>query len=248
MLARMDIATIQPVQGLPHLQQILRNTLPHYRVEMTAAGLVLSDGVCTGLQLKLGSPQTVKTSWIIPNVGVRLLWGLTTVLTGILPGLVIYGIIYLAVKEGVAKVERDVSTILRGGTVAPPVSAGPGGPATPVRPRAPGGALLVAAIAAVVIGLCSLGFGYEDFERSASERDWAARIASSQPYGSQLYGGYGAYNDAESMRERSRGYALSGGLKVTFGLLCLVGAGASAAFRSVKRRQFFALNDAQRYI
>lgn len=244
MLGPMDIATVQPVQGLQHLQQILQNTLPHYRVETNVAGVVVSNGLCTGLQLKQASPQLVRSGWIIPNVAVRLLWSLGMVLTGILPGLLVYGIIYLVVKDGVANIERDVATILRGGAVAAPMGAMSQASQQPARPSAPGAGLLVGAIAAAVIGLASIGFGYEDFERVSSMRAFAARMRSSA--GSSY--GYGSYRSESSFpsyfEQRAQDRALSGGLKVTFGLLCVVGAGAAIAFRSVKRKQFFAHNPA----
>lgn len=245
----MDIVTIQPVQGPAHLQQILQSTLPHYRVEAQAGGVVVSNGVCTGLHLKQSGPQMVKSGWVIPNVAVRLLWSLGMVLTGILPGLLVYGLIYLGVKSGVAQMEQDVMTILRGGSVSARVAGAGGGAAMgPARPSAPGAGLLVAAILGALIGLSSVGFGYEDFERASDAQSTARRMRLSAALSRSSYSNgtpyYSYYSSPEYEERRAKDHIVSGGVKLTFGfVLCACAVGA-LALRSAQRKKFFALNPA----
>jgi hypothetical protein len=197
----MDIATIQPVMGLPHLQQVLQATLPQYTFVIRANSLVVGHGLCTGLQLKLATPSCVRTSWVIPNMAVQIMWSLTMVLTGIIPGLLVYGLIYLIVKSDVVQIEQHIQTILRGGAV-PHQSHAIAQHTAPTNPPKPGSLPLVGAAVSTLIALGSLGVFADQLSEYVKMRNYARqdRIRSllSAYSARSSYGSYRSYNSYDS--------------------------------------------------
>lgn len=199
-LEGMDIATIQPVMGTPHLQQILQTALPQYSFVIRGNALVVGNGLCTGLQLKLAAPTVVRTGWVIPNMFVQIVWSLTMVLTGILPGLLVYGLIYLVVKGEVARLEQNIQTILRGGSVAM-AAPGPGRMPVMAAPAKPGAGLLPAAIVTGLIALGSFGAVVNNVSEYMTWRRYerADRVRSLfNSYSNRSYGSYGSYGYGSS--------------------------------------------------
>ncbi|MGZ3417135.1 MAG: hypothetical protein ACXVEF_32580 [Polyangiales bacterium] len=149
-------ATPQQVEG--HLRAVF----PRYSVIVRAGNVIVGDGAATGVLVKRGGPGDVTLIWAFPNMAVQMVLTLAIVLTGILPGLVLFGITWLVVRSGVARLKQEVATVLAGG--APPVqTALPANGAAPTAPPSPLG--LVASILAFVIALFSLismgqGFGF----------------------------------------------------------------------------------------
>ncbi len=243
----MDIATVQPLMGIPHLQQVLQSTLPQYGFVIRGNSLVVSNGLCTGLQLKLAAPTVVRTGFVIPNMAVQLLWTLTMVLTGILPGLLLYGIIYLVVKGELARMEQNIQTIMRGGSVAmnaPGMAMATG----PSQPSKPGTMHLVGAVCSGLIALASLGVVADQATeymkmQEYAQRDRARSLVNSYSSRSS-YSSYNSYGSSENWAERR---ASARAENATMAFVSFLVFGTVAAALLVLRRRALSTNGQQQW-
>jgi hypothetical protein len=134
------------------IESHLRALFPRYSVISRAGSVLVGDGAATGVMLKRNGPSDVTLIWAFPNIAVQMVLTLAIVLTGILPGLVLFGITWLVVRNDVARLKQEVASVLSGG--APPAQAPlPAGDA-PLSPPSLLG--LVASIVAFAIALFSL--------------------------------------------------------------------------------------------
>jgi hypothetical protein len=138
------------------LAATLRAAFPRYTVTMRAGVPLVGDGLATGVFVKVDGPGYVKTIWAFPSVVTQLLVTLS-ILAGILPGLALVLVVWLATSGDVARMEKEIAAVLAGGPSpqqAAPVAGGAsaGGAASP----APSPGTLVVAGAAFVKALNGL--------------------------------------------------------------------------------------------
>ncbi|WP_437915754.1 hypothetical protein WME73_11815 [Sorangium sp. So ce302] len=96
------------------LAAMLRQAFPRYKVTMRGGVPIVGDGLATGVMLKPDGPGALKTGWAFPSVAAQMLIMLI-ILAGLLPGLTLFLIVYLAAKGGVARMEQEIATVLQGG-------------------------------------------------------------------------------------------------------------------------------------
>jgi hypothetical protein len=151
----MKVQIAQPSATSQQIEAYLRQSFPRYSVISRAGVTIVGDGAATGVMVKPSGPGFVTLAWAFPSMGVQMLLTLSIVLTGILPGLIIFGIVWLSVKGGVARLKQEVSTVLAGG--APMQSAAPAAAvgAGPLSPK-PGSFATIAAVACFVMAVLTL--------------------------------------------------------------------------------------------
>jgi hypothetical protein len=126
----------------------LRRAFPRYTVTMRGGAPILGDGLATGVMLKPAGPGQVEAVWAFPSVIAQLLVTLT-ILAGLLPGLVLFLVVWLVTRGGVARLQQEIATVLAGGS-SPQAGLPPPGATSGARPTV---ATLVAAGACFVLGL-----------------------------------------------------------------------------------------------
>jgi hypothetical protein len=104
----------------------LRQAFPRYTVTMRAGVPIVGEGLATGVMIKPDGPGALKTAWAFPSMVTQILLVLV-IFAGLLPGLTLFLIVWLATKGGVARIEQEVATVLAGGP-SPQLAAGPLGP------------------------------------------------------------------------------------------------------------------------
>jgi hypothetical protein len=120
-----------------------RTAFPSYTVTMRAGNVLVGAGAATGVMIQLKGQGQAKLVWAFPSMAAQIVLMLSVVLTGLLPGLLVLLIVWLATKGGVARLEQEVSQVLAGG--APPQGAFP--------PRAPGASLPDPGAHAMIAGI-----------------------------------------------------------------------------------------------
>ena len=106
------------------LAAMLRQAFPRYTVSVRGGIPIVGDGLATGVMLKPDGAGALKTAWAFPSMVAQLLLTLT-ILAGLLPGLLLFLIVWLVTKGGVARLEQEVATVLAGGA-SPQLGAAPG--------------------------------------------------------------------------------------------------------------------------
>lgn len=130
----MRIQTPQASLPAEQLAAMLRQAFPRYTVTVRAGVPIVGDGLATGVMLKPDGPGFFKTAWAFPSVVTQMLVMLS-ILAGLLPGLTLFLIVWLATKGGVARLEQEVATVLTGGPSPQLAAAPPGaGSAAPAQP------------------------------------------------------------------------------------------------------------------
>jgi len=138
------------------LTAALRAAFPRYTVTQRAGVPLVGDGLATGVFVKVDGPGFVKTLWAFPSVVTQLLVTLS-ILGGILPGLTLVLLVWLATRADVARMEREIATVLAGGpSPQQAVPGAGGGPLAGAAPPPPSPGTLVVASAAFVKGLSGL--------------------------------------------------------------------------------------------
>lgn len=170
------------------LQAVLQPLLPQYTFSQRGNFLIVGNGLMTGVRIKLDGPQSVRLNWVMPNMGIEILVSLSIVFSGILPGLVLLGLIWAVVSGEVGTMKQQVAQALTTGQAQGFPMGMPGAPmgmgAYPMAPARPGGGLLALGIVLILMGLGAFGFAANNFsgaeraERYAQEeRDREARNA-----------------------------------------------------------------------
>lgn len=78
---------------------------PHYTYSVRAHTLVVGNGAATGVVLVPKGGNTVSLAWGFPNMGVQLILTLAIVFTGILPGLILFGLVWAVVSSDVDRMK-----------------------------------------------------------------------------------------------------------------------------------------------
>src|SRR5690348_16194964 len=106
-MIQMRIQTPQAAIPADQLVAMLRQAFPRYTVTTRAGVPIVGDGLATGVMLKPDGPGALKTMWAFPSVVTQILLTLC-ILAGILPGLTLFLVVWLATKGGVARLEQEV--------------------------------------------------------------------------------------------------------------------------------------------
>jgi hypothetical protein len=114
---------------------------------------VVGDGAATGVLVKLTGNGQAKLLWAFPSMGAQIVLNLSIVLTGILPGLLIFLFVWLSVKGGVERLKNEVSAALSGGVVPAQAPLLPGQAGTAIDP---GPWLPMAGVASIVLGVLTV--------------------------------------------------------------------------------------------
>src|SRR6478609_9825074 len=140
----MRVQLAYPGATAQQIEAHFRSVFPRYSVISRAGSVIVGDGAATGVLLKRSGPNDVTLVWAFPSMAVQMILTLAIVLTGILPGLALFGITWLVVSSGVARLKQEVATVLSGG--APPAQIALPAADAPTAPPSPLG--LAAAIVA----------------------------------------------------------------------------------------------------
>ena len=116
---------------------------------------MMGAGSVTGLAVVTNGQGKIKTVWGMPNVGIQIIMTLSF-FAGILPGLIIFLIVWSSVKGKVKSMEAELAQALAGGGAGamppgplppgpPPLGPPPGPPPPGPAPLGPGSAVMVTA-------------------------------------------------------------------------------------------------------
>ncbi|MBI2389735.1 MAG: hypothetical protein HYV09_09075 [Deltaproteobacteria bacterium] len=148
----MQVQMAWPMVPAPQLEAHLRAAFPRYSVTTRAGVVLVGDGAATGVMIKQSGQGTAKLVWAFPSMAAQIAVTLFMVLTGLLPGLIVFGIVWLTVKGGVARLKQEVATVLAGGApVQAPLPAASG-----TAPVPPGALASIGGIVSFVMALLSL--------------------------------------------------------------------------------------------
>jgi hypothetical protein len=103
-----------PLNNPQQLLQWLQPQVPQYQCIVRHRWVVVGKGSATGVLIRPTGANGAKLVWAFPSMGVQLLVTLSIVFTGILPGLVLFLIVWLSVKGGVEEIRKTLAPILSG--------------------------------------------------------------------------------------------------------------------------------------
>ena len=90
----MEVMVQGPLHDKQQLAQWLQSRFPQYRVEPSMHGVIVGNGLATGVLVRDMGGGRARLIWEFPNMGAKIAVTLSIVLTGILPGLIAYGIVW----------------------------------------------------------------------------------------------------------------------------------------------------------
>jgi hypothetical protein len=138
----MLVQTPYPLNNPQQLMQWLQPQLPQYKCQVRQRWVVVGKGSATGVLIRPSGANGAKLVWAFPSMGAQILVNLSIIFTGILPGLIIFLIVWLSVKSGVAEIRQTLATLLSGQAQAQPGAGmqqqAMGGAAQPPQLGAPG--------------------------------------------------------------------------------------------------------------
>jgi len=109
------------------LQQFLQQAIPTAKVETEGPAVMVGRGAATGVLVQPKGQGQVKLVWGFPNKIVMFLLIVSIPLTGLLPGLLLFGLVWLVTKGGVDRLKQEVAAALQvQGGVQPYEQAGYG--------------------------------------------------------------------------------------------------------------------------
>ena len=109
----MLVPTIYPINNPQQLMEWLRQQLPQYSYTTRARFVVVGSGVSTGVLIRPSGQNQAKLVWAFPSMGVQMLLTLS-IFAGLLPGLLLFLIVWLSVKGGVDRIRSDIAAALSG--------------------------------------------------------------------------------------------------------------------------------------
>ena len=137
----MFVQSPYPLTNPQQLLQWLQPQLPQYKCFVRQRWVVVGKGSSTGVLIRPSGQNGAKLVWAFPNMGVQMLLTLLIFL-GLLPGLLIFLIVWLSVKGGVDEIRRNIAAVLSGQAPAQPGMGAPAqqmaGGAQPGQLGAPG--------------------------------------------------------------------------------------------------------------
>ena len=224
----MEVPSQMPLENPQQVQQWLQSMMPQYTYAIRGSYVVVGDGAATGVLIRSAGPGRAKLVWAFPSMGLQIALSVAMVLTGILPGLIAFGIVWAATSSGVDALRQQVAHALSG-AMAPgaqvPMSSGP------AIGSKPGGGLLAGAIIMILLGLGAFGFAASEFSDADRCDRWASERSSS--YGRSNYGLGSSFWYARARTHREQGTASIGG-----GVFLLMLAGVMFAVRSGQIRSY----------
>jgi hypothetical protein len=110
----MKVQTSFPLTNAQQVLGYVQQQLPNYKCFVRQNFVVVGNGSATGVLIRPEGANGAKLIWAFPSMGVQLLLTLSIVLSGILPGLILFGIVWLSVKSGVEQIRKDVAGVLSG--------------------------------------------------------------------------------------------------------------------------------------
>lgn len=229
----MRVQIAQPTASAQELQAFFRSTLPQHEHFSRGGYAVVGAGLVTGVVVKQAGPHAVELGWEIPNIGVKLLMVLS-IIAGILPGLLLWGIVWMVISGDVERLKQEIAQALTSG--APAQAGGPmmGGAPMMQRPAKPGGAALAFGVLFAMGSLAAFAYAAYMFDRAESADRIAASSTSyrSSRYGSTYRSSLGPeFWSAIARHRREEAFASGGGGLVNL----LIAAGLFAMRRSKVR-------------
>ena len=109
----MSIQSAYPLTNAQEVLGFLQAQLPQYKCFVRANFVVVGNGSATGVIIKPGGGNRATLAWAFPSMGVQLLVTLS-IFAGLLPGLILFGIVWLSVKGGVDEIRKNVAGVLGG--------------------------------------------------------------------------------------------------------------------------------------
>ncbi len=106
------------------LVNFLGSQFPNYKISARGKKVVvIGTGSATGVGVLIRGPNQARLNWQFPSMGVQLVLMLAIVFTGLLPGLLLFLIVWLSVKNGVNQIKQEVTQALQSGGAAQPHAA-----------------------------------------------------------------------------------------------------------------------------
>ena len=217
----MRVQIAQPTASAQELQSFFRSTLPQHEHFSRGGHAVVGAGLVTGVVVKQAGPHAVELGWEIPNIGVKLLMVLAIV-AGILPGLLLWGLVWMVISGDVERLKQEIAQAL---TTGAPAQAGGAMASIPSRPGKPGGLALAGGLVFTLMSLAAFAYAAYMVDRANSADRMASYSTSS--YGSSTYGSN--YRSAlgpdfwSSIARHRREEAMASGGGGMFNLLLAVG-------------------------
>ncbi len=135
-MACVNVTSQFPLNNAQQLQQWLQGALPQYTYTTRAKMVLVGNGSATGVLIKARG-NSASLIWAFPSMGVQLVLTLLIVFSGILPGLLLFLIVWLVVKGGVDEIKQNISGVLQGGgaMAGPPQGYAQQGYGVPPQPQ-----------------------------------------------------------------------------------------------------------------
>lgn len=196
----MRVQIAHPVASGEQLRGYLQSLMPQYEHFTRGGSACVGAGLVTGVVVKPDGSNAVNLGWEMPNLPVKLLLTLSIVFTGILPGLLAFGIVWMVISGDVERLKQEVAHALTSGQPMQPGS--PTAMAMASRPSKPGGAALVFGILFVLGSLGTFAFSYDSFEGASRADRYAAEASSSYR---NNYGLSASFWSSRARRRREEG-------------------------------------------
>ena len=106
--------SLVPLTDSKALAGFLGSKFPNYKISPRGGKVVvIGTGAATGIGVIIRGPNEVKINWQFPNMGVQMVLMLAIIFTGLLPGLILFLVVWLSVKNGVNQIEQEVIAALQ---------------------------------------------------------------------------------------------------------------------------------------
>jgi hypothetical protein len=109
----MNVQSAYPLTNAQEVLGFLQAQLPQYKCFVRQNFVVVGNGSATGVIIKPGGGNNATLAWAFPSMGVQLLVTLS-IFAGLLPGLILFGIVWLSVKGGVDEIRKNIAGVLSG--------------------------------------------------------------------------------------------------------------------------------------
>jgi len=202
----MRVQIAQPTASAQELQAFFGSTLPQHEHFSRGGHAVVGAGLVTGVVVKQAGPHAVELGWEIPNIGVKLLM-VFSIFAGILPGLLLWGLVWMVISSDVERLKQEIAQALTNGAPAQ------GGAPMMMRPAKPGGAAMAFGMLFAMASLAAFAYAAYMFDRAESADRIAASTSSyrSTSYGSTYRSALGPEFWSSIARHRREEALASGG-------------------------------------
>ncbi len=229
----MEVSSQMPLDNPQQVVQWLQSMMPGYTYTVRGSYVTVGAGSATGVLIRSAGPGRAKLIWAFPSMAVQLILTLAIVFSGILPGLLAFGIVWLVVSGDVNRMRNDIAQALMGQA---PVA---GAQAVALAPSSGGGGLLVGGIFMLLFAIGSFGFAASEFSDADRADRWASERSSSS------YGSYGL--SSSFWYSRARTHRQQGTMAVGGGVMLLMVSVAMFIARSKRSASAPAVGNAMGY-